>query len=287
MLSIRTTIYLLSFSLIIQGCNFVSPKDEQVPVARVHDRFLYKTELESVISPGLSQEDSVAKANSYINNWIRQTLIYSHAEKNLSEDQKMFEQKLEDYKRSLIIYTFERELIDQILDTIVTREQIEFYYDQNKQNFELKDNIIKVRYIKVDKSAPDLEKVKVWYKSNKEIDLIALENYAYQFAQNFFLDENNWLLFEDLLKEIPILTYNKEEFLKNNRFVEVEDSVSYYFVNIRGFKIKNSISPMNFEMDNIRNILINKRKIELINKMKNDIYEKALQANDIEIFEGL
>ena len=246
---------------------------------------MYKTELAEIIPKGTSFEDSVSMATSYINNWVRQTLIYHKAESNLREEQKYFNQKLEDYRRSLIIFTYERELIDQILDTVVTQEQIASYYEQNKQNFELKDNIIKVRYIKVDKKAPDIKKVAEWYKSSKKEDLAALENYAYQFAQNFYLDENTWLLFDDLLKEIPIDTYNKEEFLKNNRFVEVEDSLSYYFVNIRGFRIKNSISPLNFEMENIRNIIINKRKVQLISKMKNDIYEEALQNKDIEIYD--
>ncbi|MDQ3190707.1 MAG: hypothetical protein M3Q58_03860 [Bacteroidota bacterium] len=282
---IRNPKYYLLFLLFTQACSFFSSEPEKEPIARVHDEYLYKSELLNVIPSGMSYEDSVAKATSYINNWIRQTLIYNQAEKNLREENKNFNQKLEDYRRSLIIYTYERELIDQILDTLVTLEQIEVYYNQNKQNFELKDNIIKVRYIKVDKNAPDIDKVELWYKSNNKEDLISLENYAYQFAQNFYLDENNWLLFDDLLKEIPIQTYNKEDFLKNNRFVKVEDSESYYFVNIRGFKIKNSISPLNFEMENIRSIIINKRKIQLVNKMKNDIYEEALQSNDIEIFE--
>jgi hypothetical protein len=87
------------------------------------------------------------------------------------------------------------------------------------------------------------------------------------------------------LKEIPIETYNKELFLKNNRFVEVTDSLHYYFVNIKGFKIKNSISPLAFEKDNIRTIIINKRKLQLINSMKEDVYKTAEDKKDVEYFQ--
>jgi hypothetical protein len=254
-------------------------------VARVYDVYLYQKNLEEIIPAGVSYEDSAFIADNYINNWIRQTLIYKRAEDNLAPDQKDFTDKLEDYRRSLVIYNYERELINQLLDTVVTHAQIESYYNENKQNFELKDNIIKVFYVKLSKKAPDMNKVRKWIKSTEIEDIKALEIYAYQFSENFYLDEN-WLLFDDLLKEIPIRTYDKEEYLKNNRYIEVEDSEYIYLVNIKGFKIKNSISPLSFEKENIRNIILNKRKILLINKMKSDIYEDALQRNDFEIFKS-
>ena len=88
---------------------------------------------------------------------------------------------------------------------------------------------------------------------------------------------------DDLIKEIPIRTYDKEQFLKNNRFVEVEDSTYYYFVNIKGFKIKDSLSPLVFEHDNIINIILNKRKLKLIEEMEKSAYDEAMKHNDIQI----
>ena len=268
----------------VSGCSFFKSEDEAVPVARVFDKYLYLHDIQEIIPEGITAEDSATMAENYINKWIRQTLILHKAESNLAEEHKKFEKKMEDYRRSLIIYAYERELIDQKLDTLISQEEIEKYYNNNKQNFELKDNIIKVRYIKLDKKAPQIEKVRKWYISDDHDDMINLESYCYQFAQNFYMDDKTWLLFDDLLKEIPIKTYDKEEFLKQNRFIEVQDSIFYYFVNIKGFRTKNSLSPLSFEKKNIRNILINQQKLELINKMKNDIYEDALLNKDFEIF---
>ena len=139
-------------------------------------------------------------------------------------------------------------------------------------------------YVKVDKKAPGLDKLKRMYKSDLANDRELLASYCHQFASNFYLDDSSWLLFDDLLKEIPIQTYNKELFLQNNRFVEVSDSLNHYFVNIKGFQIRNSLSPLGFEKENIKNIILNKRKLELITKMIEDIYNDAANNNKIEIY---
>lgn len=253
-------------------------------VARVFDKYLYRADIAHLVPPGSSADDSLRIVKSYINNWVREMLIVKKAEENLSDEKKNVEKQLQDYRNSLITYAYERELISQKLDTTVSDREIEEYYNANKQNFELKDNIIKVSYIKVNRKAPYLDNVRKWYKSDNVKDIQSLQSYCIQFAENYFMDENTWLLFDDLLKEIPIETYNKELFLQNNRFVEVEDSTNLYFVNIKGFMVKNSASPLSFEKQNIRNIILNKRKLELIGRMKEDVFKAASNNKDFEIY---
>jgi len=258
-------------------------KTQKDKVARVHDKYLYFDDIKEVLPAKISGQDSVDFVKAFINNWIEKNLLLAQAEANLNEEQKDVSQQLEDYRTSLITYIYEKELVEQKLDTAVTEEEIEKYYNENSRNFELKDNIIKVLYVKVKKDAPNVKKVQNWYKSEKPEDKKLLSDYCHQFAENFYLDEDSWLLFDDLLKEIPIQTYNQEQFLQNNRLIEVQDSTSLYFVNIKGFKIKDSISPLSFEKDNIRNIILNKRKLNLINQMKESLYAEAQKKKDFEI----
>jgi hypothetical protein len=281
---------LLSFFL---GCSFLviscgSPKTGPDParkkLARVFDKYLYADEVTGLVADGTSPADSAKIVQNYITNWVRETVILRKAESNLNTDQKNVEKQLEAYRKSLIMYAYEKELIRQKLDTVVSPADVDQYYQQNQKDFELKDNIIKVIYVKVKKKAPQLARLRTLYRSDQPKDKEALQSYCHQFAENFYLDDNSWLLFDDLLKEIPIETYNKELFLQNNRFVEVTDSLHYYFVNIKGFKIKNSISPLSFEKSNIRNILINKRKLQLINSMQEDAYRNAEEHKDLEYF---
>lgn len=268
----------------LYACSSSKQNNRLKPVARVNEMLLYTEDLKDIVPPGTSKDDSIKLVSKYIDNWIRETLVVQKAEDNLTAEQKNVEEQLLDYRKSLIIYAYERELVRQQLDTFVSNTEIEKYYQDNKNNFELKDNIIKVNYIKVLKDAPNINKLKMWYKSDDQKDVNDLAGYCHQYAENFYLDDNAWLLFDDLLKEVPIKMYDKELFLQNNRFVEAEDSLHYYFVNIKGFKIKNSLSPLSFEKENIRNVILNKRKLELINRMKQGIYNDAVKNKKFKIF---
>lgn len=232
------------------------------------------------------REDSIKIIKEYIDNWIRKQTVLHKAEANLKNDSSSYEiqKQIDDYKSSLVRFAYEKELIRQKLDTVVSFSEIESYYNNNKNNFELKNNIIKVVYLKTNRKSPKINKAKEWYKSDSPKDRKLLEDYCHQFAENYFLDETSWLLFDDLLKEIPIRTYDKEQFLKNNRFIEIEDSTYIYLVNIKGFRIKDSLSPLVFERDNIMNILLNKRKLKLIEEMEKNAYDEAQRKKDFEIY---
>ncbi len=257
---------------------------DRIAIARVNDDYLYIDNIRDIVPLGTASKDSIELLNKHIDNWIHETLVIQKAEDNLSETQKNVDKQLMDYRNSLITYAYEKELVTQKLDTVVTNEEIEKYYESNQGNFELKDNIIKVVYVKVNKKAPGINNLRKWYKSDNVKDKEHLADYCHQFAENFYLNDNSWLLFDDLLKEIPLQAYNKELFLQNNRFVEVNDSTNNYFLNIKGFKIRNSRSPLSFEVENIKNIILNKRKLQLITKMKEDVYNDAANNNKIEIY---
>lgn len=267
------------------SCGQKAEKDkDRIAVAKANNEYLYLDEVKDIVPVGTPAKDSLELITKYIDNWIRESLVTQKAESNLGDEQKNVEKQLRDYRNSLITYTYEKELVKQKLDTVVSESEIEEYYNNNQADFELKDNIIKVVYVKVDKKAPGIEKLKRMYKSDDMSERELLASYCHQFASNFYLDDSSWLLFDDLLKEIPIQTYNKELFLQNNRFVEVSDSLNHYFVNIKGFKIRNSLSPLGFEKENIKNIILNKRKLQLINKMIEDVYNDAANNNKIEIY---
>ncbi|MBK8586069.1 MAG: hypothetical protein IPN88_11865 [Bacteroidetes bacterium] len=253
-------------------------------VARAYDYFLYQEDLQGLVPVGASREDSVAIIKNYIDNWFRQKVVLRKAERNLDDEKKDVEKKLEEYRNSLLTYAYETELVRQKLDTVINEEEIAQFYKNNQDNFELKDNIIKVIYLRLNKKSPKLNKVKDWYKSNVKKDRQLLEDYCRQYALNYFLDDNTWLLFDDLLKEIPIKTYDKEQFLQNNRIVEIEDSSTIYLVNIKGFMVKNSISPLSFERNNIKTIITNQRKLKLIEQMEKQAYEDAKKGNDVEVY---
>lgn len=283
----RSITYALSALIVfISGCNLFK-KDSQEgkdAVAKIYSYYLYRDDLQGVVPAGVSLKDSISIVKNYIDNWMRQKAVLHKAENNLNDEKKNVEKQLEEYRNSLVIYTYETELINQKLDTTISEEEIERFYKNNQNNFQLKDNIIKVIYLKLNKKSPKLNKAREWYKSSSKKDRDNLKEYCRQYALNYYLDDSVWLLFDDLLKEIPIKTYDKEQFLQNNRLIEIEDSVNVYLVNIKGFMVKNSLSPLSFERNNIRNMIINERKLKLISEMEQQAFESARKNGDAEVY---
>ncbi len=269
------------------GCKYFNKDNKPTDhaVAKAFDKYLVETDLVDIVPKGTSNKDSITIIHNYINNWLKQQVVLKKAEDNLTPEQKDVGRKLEEYRNSLITYIYESELVRQKLDTSVSEAEINKYYTDNQPNFVLKDNIVKATYLKVPHSAPKLDKVRAWYKSNNEKDSGLLVDYCHQFAIDYYLTPNEWMPFDELLKKIPIKTYDKEEYLRNNRFIEVNDTTGIFFININGFKIKESVSPLSFESDNIRTLIINKRKLELIENMEKSSFENALKENDVKIYD--
>jgi hypothetical protein len=253
-------------------------------LARVYDDYLYESDLKGVVVPGTLPKDSLVITRSFIESWVRQRLIIEQAEKSLSGSQMDFTRQLENYKNSLTIYAYENALVRQNLDTLITEEETQDYYDANQQNFLLKDNIVQVQYVKLPLKSSISKQIKKLLNSDDQDDKNTLADLCEKNAADYFLDSENWLSFNDLLNQIPIKTYNQEEFLKNHREFEYQDSVFVYLVRFRDFKIKESVSPLSFEKQRIRDIILNKRKIGLITRMHDDIYSNAQKKNVFEIY---
>lgn len=253
-------------------------------LAKVGNEYLYESDLKYVIPARTSAKDSIFLAKGFIDNWVRQKLLIAKAMKNLTGEQMDFSKQLENYKNSLIVFEYENALVKQKLDTIVTEDEIENYYDSNQKNFLLKDNIVQIQYVKLPVRSPNIKLFKKLLFSGNSEDKNHLSDQCEKYASNYFLDDQTWLLFNDILKEIPVKTYNQEDFLKNHRNLEIQDSSYVYLVRFKDFKIKEGISPLGFEKERIKNIILNKRKIDLINKMHEDTYEQALKHNEFEVY---
>ncbi len=270
--------------VLLTGCSTFFKKKTERLLARVNDEYLYESDLKGVIPPNTLPKDSLILAKSFIDNWVRQNLIVDQAQKNLTADQMDFTKQLESYKNSLMVFEYENALVRQKLDTIITEDDITNYYDSNQKNFLLKDNIVRIQYVKLPLKSPQVRQFRSLLNSERSEDKVNLANLSEKYAADFFLDDQNWILFRDVLKEVPIKTYDQEDFLRNHRDIETQDSLFTYLVKIRDFKIKESISPLSFEKERIRNILLNKRKVDLINKMHQEIYDDALKHSKFEVY---
>jgi hypothetical protein len=277
---------LLLFLFLFSCKERVEDKDRRI-LAQVGEYKLDADELTHLIPKGASSDDSIRLSREFIQTWVRRQLLLKEAEEKLPAEKKDVEAQLREYRRSLLIFALEEQYLKEALDTNVSEEEIKAYYEENQGNFELKENIVKVLYVKVRPETPDQNRLRTLMRLAVQDDaaLIELEEYAMAYASNSFLDPHTWLFFNELLKEIPIQTYNQESFLQYNRNVEMEKEGFRYFVRFIDFRIREGVSPLGLEEEKIRRILINKRKINLIKSYEEEVYQKALQQNAFEIYQ--
>lgn len=269
------------------SCNLISGDSKGQIVAECYGKALYMSDLTGLVSPGTTKNDSLDITRQFIENWIKQQVMLKQAESNLSDDQKNFKSLLDSYRNSLIIYEYESELIKQKLDTLVTEKQIEDFYNQNKGNFLLSDNIVKINYLKIPVDAVELsfiKKVKSLLQSQSEKDNDELMEICQSSPVVCNLDGENWVRFNDLAMEIPFGETNQDNFLSPRKFYETSDSLFTYLVFFKEVKTKGSTSPLSYEFDNIRNLILNRRKVELVDRMQQEVFQEALKNKEFTIY---
>jgi len=251
-------------------------------LARAYDSRLYLSDIRGIVPPSATAEDSLQIVRSYVENWVRQQVFLHRALESLPREKMDFEKQISDYRNSLIVFAFENELVKSQLDTTVTERQVMEYYEDNQNSFRLQDHIVQVTYVKVPLDAPDMQLPRRLYRSEDPGDMMLLEDYCLQHAAGYFMEPDTWLLFTELLRDIPITAQDHEQFLRTNRHVELTDDFYRYFLNIRQTKLKGEVSPLAMEQDNVRSILMNRRKHALINRLRNEYYQEALSTGKFE-----
>ncbi|MEN7549391.1 peptidylprolyl isomerase [Rapidithrix thailandica] len=259
----------------------------QNPVARVDNKYLFEKDLKGLLPERSRPEDSVNIVERYIDTWIKKQLMLKHAEKNLAIDEAEIERRVQEYRFQLIIYAFEKKYVEENLDTLITDEQVKTYYEENLDNFELKQNIVKGVFLKVPKEAPKTKQVKKWLqKWDTDKQREKLNSYAYSYASIFHLNDSVWINFDEMIANTPFPDQisNKVQVLRKQRFLEASDSAYVYYFRINDSKIADQTSPLEYVDMQIRDILMNKRKLALTREFENKIFNEARRKNEYEIY---
>lgn len=281
---------MISQLLFLGSCDFFAKKAEKETdspkIAQVGKKFLYLSDLERLQLPQHSKEDSTNLVNGFINNWIRKELLLQKAEKEKEIDHAGIEQKVEALRNQLIIYEFQKIVTEKRHNFEIFEEEILEYYDNNKDNFKLKENIVKGRYIKVSNTMPYIEEVKNWIKNDDDNSKDELKSYCIQFADSYFINDSTWISFNDLTKNSPFKEFgNEKSFLKNTHFSEKTDSSHTYFLVIKDSKFEKETSPIEFYRNQIEKTISNKNKQNFFTRYKEELYQEALKNNDFKIYE--
>lgn len=279
----RISVVGLILLLLLSSCHSKADKNVDV-IASVYGKNLYKTDLENISFKGITYNDSVLRARSFIDKWINNQLLLRQAENNLDPKQLDFSKRLEEYRNSLVINKYETELIRQNLNTEVTDEQILEYYNSNSGEFRLNRNVVRLAMVAVPK---DSNKKWIFTKLMRDYDSLMLDSIASiadEYADRYDLDVEQWHDFEEIIDMYGLKVANQEDFLRKNDFLVVNDGDLSILIRFCEYRLVGDDSPCELQTDRIKYIILSSRKKELLEKLYDDLYSKAIQERAFEIY---
>lgn len=267
--------------LLLFACNGT---EQERAVARVGDSYLYPTDLLEALPATDNPQDSALLADEFVNKWIKKQLIIQKANENLSDAQKDVSRELEEYRNSLIIYRYKNELLKQRMDTVVSTDEIEQFYKANQTTFKLDRCIVKAVFVKLPNDIGDPEYLKQLLADNTDEGQSELYDYCMQYAKSFEFALDKWIDFQVLNRNLPLAIENPETFLPRNTMKEMNDSNYYYLVRIHDYVLTNELAPLEFVKNNIKNLILNQRKVEFLKTLENNIYTEGERQKKFKIY---
>ena len=273
------------FVLLFTACNLSRKAPADLPIARVNDVFLTVDEIDTTLFKGLTVNDSLIQIQNIINNWATAQLLQDGAVVNLDTKQQIeFENLVQQYKSDLYTSAYLEALVKQNLDTIITKAELALVYNQNKELFVLGEDLIKLRYINHDLNLPNANEIKRRFKRYNPEDQAVLDTISLQF-NSFFLNDSVWIKSDQVISKIKPLKngYNKV-LLKKLNFIQLKDSLELYLVEIKEVLGIGDQAPLAYVLPTLKQIIINKRKLKLVNQLKSEIVNDAIKNKKFEIY---
>lgn len=272
-----------AFVLLASGCTETVDHKGKTPLVQVGDNYLYMEDVMAVTPPGISEKDSAEMADRYIKNWIDDMLLYAKAEGNIPDDAGINE-LVNSYRRELITHTYIEQIVSQEVENLISDSEVEEYYNENKDAFLAVEPYIKGLYIKVPKTASGISQVRQWYKDGSERSVDKIEKYGLRNAVDYEYFYDRWRSVNDFFLRLPTDADKEKNNIGKNKNIELSDSAFYYFLHIEDYLGKGEILPLEYAGKDIREIIMNNKRVEFITKMKKDLYDEACDNNDIKYF---
>ncbi|GAA0750329.1 hypothetical protein GCM10009431_30780 [Gaetbulibacter jejuensis] len=280
----RFSVIIITFVCVL-SCDFFKKTEDRTPIARVNETYLYEEDIKDLVAEGTSVEDSTLLVNNYITRWATQLLLVEGAERNLPETtQNNFNKLVSQYKKDLFTKAYLDALVKKNIDTTVSQSEADTVYSKNKETFKLNEELVKFRYINIPQNAINLDDIEKRFKRFDTNDKRYLDSISVQF-KSYSLNDSVWVKTSQVIEKVPVLNAeNKKELLKKSNFLQLKDSLHLYLMQINDVLLQNDYAPLEYVKPTINQIIINKRKLELIKQLEKDITKDAIKNNQFEIF---
>ncbi len=263
--------YYLLLSFIVLACNELSISNFQDKecVIRYKEECITKSELKT-ITQNVSKQDSERIAKKYVNEWLLEQAIFEKVKKEIiKDDREEIENILKKTRKQYYVSYYLRNYVIENLDTTISNNEIIEYYKNHKSDFKLTSNIVQIYYVKLDDNDKIITELKKHLSSTK--DKFKLNDFIYEKASSYFIEDSLWLKWDDVTKEIPPLKNYSLSYLAKGKVMEWRNGQNYYYLKIIDYKVKNEFPPIAYEKEKIKKIILEERKKSLIKELKEKV----------------
>ncbi len=284
--SIRWLLPCFCAVLVLSGCDFILRKEQPQALARVGEKYLYQDDVKALMGKNLSKEDSASFVTNYINNWASKQLLLDKAKINLPEEKLAeYDGLVADYRTDLYTRAYKEALVQQLNDSTVGKAELESFYEKEKENFRLKEMLVKLRFVALPKDFLNKVEVAERLKNFGEKDRTVLDSISVQFRKTSFND-SIWITASRIIDEIPPLTFeNVDKELKKSQFLNLEDDNGVYLAQILDVRPAGEIAPFSFIEPTIEQVLLSRRKLDFIRKLETEVIDEAIKKKEFEVYE--
>lgn len=280
----------LSFVLFCFSCNFFNTQNKNNNskiIAKVYNNILYENEIPQLNFKENNEQDSLAVFRKFVDDWLRKNVVIYQANEQLKKEElSVIENKIQDYKESLITYAYEKALIFQKMDTIIKDSEILKFYNEHKEDFKAQEYFINIKYMILPAEVSEYEQIEEWFKEiGKDSGVIEeLQDVAFKYNAPYNLI-GQWFKYDTFVEKFRVKTSRgPEKFLKNNTDLYYTDSLNTYLIGINKYTLIGDYLDPVYCSDDIKTLLLNVRQKEFLKKTKENIYKEAVDKNKIQIY---
>lgn len=271
--------------LAFPSCRAISSflMDDEV-VAKVGSEKLYRSDIDKIVPSGTAPEDSSRMARQYINVWASDQVFMKIAQQQLSKVERDVTEELEDYRKSLLKYRYEQLYVNERLDTSVSEDNVEKYYNDHSDKFILERPIVKARFLNIAQDSPALPQIRKKMSSSEIEELVEADSLAFSSALKYTTWSDRWIDAAVLAREY-MEDYTKLIATMEKGWIERVDTTGQvrltYVVDIMK---EGEAAPLEFCEETIKDKIISSRKQELIQNLEKDLLNDALEGGQFVIY---
>jgi hypothetical protein len=250
-------------------------------LARVYNKKLMRSEAQLVLPEDTPPEDSALIVRAYVQRWVYDQLLMYEAERNIPQDLNI-DQLVREYRASLVRFNFEQQIIAEKLDSTISEAELSQFYENNKDQFLLESTILKALLIKIpkDRATPAFQKL---WNDRMPGALEGLRAHSEQHATIALLDDEKWYTLEELTSILPPGSLSTQHITANKEYMLNSGNSKYYFRIMKVIKSQEP-APLEFAKEQASKIILHRRKQQLLEQWKEQLYQKELRRENIKLF---